>query len=793
MNTLSRINSLLKNNNLFVLKVLASTILLLFIFPGENAFSAPKNNFFAFSNPQQGYDTSTKDPDVFYKMQYYGYFTGAQPTSYISWYGIEPNLGLFRNATNATEFWTAVDKSLSDYASFVQAHWNYFPPVNKMQTSNRKILMPWNCDLIFDKFADSLICFPQATTQADTFAFAIKAISKFVIKSDSLFRQHYYPNCDTIIHQVAEEINYHYHELGTMYNSRHNWLVMFAKGDTTKAYRMWFGVMDSIAATIKRNTPSKTLTAVDWHYFRETFDIWPDNNTAFRSAAFDSLTNINIFFLVTDGRRPEYHFIDMNNAANSLGNRKLGIRYSWFDNSYDYSFAQQIKTLQDINRLVPNAQYLSLYTASVLDGRTGSADVDATTHFKALAYWLGKKYIHLMDHFCFNTTDPSYLWNKSGTLAYSSSDSSLSISQNSYIRSKTLIDGGGTAYSYHKRGNEYSGGKKHSTILHVSDDENKYISLFTRNDSLIAEVRQSALTRTYPITGVTVNGNEHEYKIYWDSGQAKFYFDGQYKTTIDSLAGDFDTSIKLKLSTADFAGISNLVVDSTWVLANDTIFPNIEITNFGVDTIYVGGLHYARPWIAFECEAAADVEFWLQYTGNAWPYGDVQTEWLSQTLESTTGDSLWWWMHAYSTGWYRLKLIATKDGKADSTWSNQWHWDSSTGTILAGVEEIVILNSGNIPKAFSLHQNYPNPFNPSTSICYSIPSESKPLEVNLELFNLRGQLITSLVKAQKQLPGTYVVNWDGKGPDGRPVSSGVYFYRLRVGEYVATRKMVLVK
>jgi hypothetical protein len=107
-------------------------------------------------------------------------------------------------------------------------------------------------------------------------------------------------------------------------------------------------------------------------------------------------------------------------------------------------------------------------------------------------------------------------------------------------------------------------------------------------------------------------------------------------------------------------------------------------------------------------------------------------------------------------------------------------------------QQMGINNAPYLPKAFALSQNYPNPFNPSTTISYAIPDGNAQVGVKLSVFNLRGQLVRSLVD-QSQSPGNYNVNWDGSDDNGRQISSGVYFYRLVAGDYVSTRKMVVLK
>ncbi|MGA8263209.1 MAG: phospholipase D-like domain-containing protein, partial [Ignavibacteriaceae bacterium] len=104
----------------------------------------------------------------------------------------------------------------------------------------------------------------------------------------------------------------------------------------------------------------------------------------------------------------------------------------------------------------------------------------------------------------------------------------------------------------------------------------------------------------------------------------------------------------------------------------------------------------------------------------------------------------------------------------------------------AGGADVIsdVKDDSKAPTTFKLMQNYPNPFNPSTVITYSIPKES---HVTLTVFNILGQQIKTLVDQEKST-GTYKVNFDGSG-----LSSGVYFYCVRAGDYFRVRKMLLLK
>lgn len=94
------------------------------------------------------------------------------------------------------------------------------------------------------------------------------------------------------------------------------------------------------------------------------------------------------------------------------------------------------------------------------------------------------------------------------------------------------------------------------------------------------------------------------------------------------------------------------------------------------------------------------------------------------------------------------------------------------------------MGGGRTAGAGMLHQNRPNPFNPATEISFSLP---EPSHVTLEIYNLTGQKVVTLVDGHLQT-GPYTFTWDGSD-----AASGIYLYRLRVGSKIETRKMLLVK
>ena len=100
------------------------------------------------------------------------------------------------------------------------------------------------------------------------------------------------------------------------------------------------------------------------------------------------------------------------------------------------------------------------------------------------------------------------------------------------------------------------------------------------------------------------------------------------------------------------------------------------------------------------------------------------------------------------------------------------------------ISDIALNQNDKVPCDFELKQNYPNPFNPSTVITFSIPKESY---VTLRIFNILGQTVKTLVN-QNERVGIYTINFNAHG-----LSSGVYFYSIKAGDYYQVKKMLLLK
>lgn len=126
----------------------------------------------------------------------------------------------------------------------------------------------------------------------------------------------------------------------------------------------------------------------------------------------------------------------------------------------------------------------------------------------------------------------------------------------------------------------------------------------------------------------------------------------------------------------------------------------------------------------------------------------------------------------------RLNIIVYKDS------SNLFHAAVEQGTKQSVTGMVGIVNTNEIPLEYSLSQNYPNPFNPVTNIQFSIPKDGF---VSLKIFNSRGQLVDTYTEGFMSA-GKYNADFDGT-----KLASGVYFYTLTAGDFVQTKKMILIK
>jgi len=197
-------------------------------------------------------------------------------------------------------------------------------------------------------------------------------------------------------------------------------------------------------------------------------------------------------------------------------------------------------------------------------------------------------------------------------------------------------------------------------------------------------------------------------------------------------------------------------------------------------------------------------EFQVKYDATKYSFGEVsRTERISDNVQVVFNDhksegilqiivlNLQGRSIASGTGAILSVPVQALNGKFDGSGEISLLSAGFEAGVQSELSKEVLSPKATLPKAFALSQNFPNPFNPSTTVAYDIP-EGKEVQVRLNIYNVRGQLVRTLVDEVKS-EGSYQIQWDGNSNNGQKVSSGVYFYRLVAGEFNQTRKMVILK
>jgi hypothetical protein len=212
---------------------------------------------------------------------------------------------------------------------------------------------------------------------------------------------------------------------------------------------------------------------------------------------------------------------------------------------------------------------------------------------------------------------------------------------------------------------------------------------------------------------------------------------------------------------------------------------------FWVDT-------YPEPPLAFNALSpvdsaeglAPDVEFVWQKNGDPDPLDNIVYTLVYATDWSDSST------YNFVRGLVDTAIILTLEDNQNYSWlvlaidndslitgsNNNTPMSFIIGTL--GIEQNVLL-----PTAYALHQNYPNPFNPSTTIRYDLPERSY---VTLSIYDLLGRKVRTLSNRVEE-PGFKSAIWDGTNDQGQQVGAGVYLYQIKAGDYVETKKMVLLR
>ena len=155
-----------------------------------------------------------------------------------------------------------------------------------------------------------------------------------------------------------------------------------------------------------------------------------------------------------------------------------------------------------------------------------------------------------------------------------------------------------------------------------------------------------------------------------------------------------------------------------------------------------------------------------------------------------------WQYHKPAEYWQDYYLHYSETPADSSRQDHYLHHRGNPGCVYLGstcgssAATAIEAEAATTPSAFVLGANYPNPFNPATTIPLVLPAGAE--EVALTIYNVLGQPVRR-VWAGSLAAGEHRLAWDGRDAQGQPVSAGVYWYRLQVGDQTRTRKMVKIE
>ncbi|MFC2083437.1 T9SS type A sorting domain-containing protein [Bacteroidota bacterium] len=139
---------------------------------------------------------------------------------------------------------------------------------------------------------------------------------------------------------------------------------------------------------------------------------------------------------------------------------------------------------------------------------------------------------------------------------------------------------------------------------------------------------------------------------------------------------------------------------------------------------------------------------------------------------------------------WTIPQIATENAQIRITMDNTGgDYVDISGDFTIHYSPTSVEEGGENPKTFKLLANYPNPFNPTTNIGYELSASNY---IELMIYNQTGQEVRLLVNEQ-QHTNQYQIQWDGRDNAGKQVVSGVYIYRLKIGSFSQSRKMMLLR
>ena len=269
---------------------------------------------------------------------------------------------------------------------------------------------------------------------------------------------------------------------------------------------------------------------------------------------------------------------------------------------------------------------------------------------------------------------------------------------------------------------------------------------FTYNGKTIKVYQNAKLMNQldFPVNKIGGPGQSYPITIGHGIGLSQNYFDGMMDNVAVYNRALSDTEISALMKT------SGLLLSPPLYSPADNSTGSSDTVNFA--------------WAVQPGASAYEVQVSLDNYFSTSILTDTTVTDTSLSLTNLQSDTTYYW---------RVRSIN------DSTQSGWSFYKSFSTNIISAVKA-----SNKIPVSYELFQNYPNPFNPSTTIRFQIPASSK---VSLKIYDILGREVADLVN-KRLSPGSYNINWNAG-----MLSSGIYIYRLQAGDFVKSKKLLLLK
>jgi len=294
--------------------------------------------------------------------------------------------------------------------------------------------------------------------------------------------------------------------------------------------------------------------------------------------------------------------------------------------------------------------------------------------------------------------------------------------------------------------------------------------------------RQTGITTCVSINSNGAQGNNSSGMLGSDH-DSYISGDGRYVTFSSAasnlVADDVNGVIDVFVHDRQTGATTRVSANNAGIQANgDSFFPTIS-----ADGLHVAFGSFASNLVADDNNGVADVFVHDRQTGTTSRVSVSSTR-VQGNNHSSQGDGGFEAPVISSDG--RYVAFASAASNLVPGDSNGW-WDVFVHDRNPGAT--VVTDNPRTPSSFLLEQNYPNPFNPATTIKLEIPvgTSRQVGTVSLRVYDALGREVATLVNEEMK-PGSYEVKWDATG-----LSSGVYFYRLKTGGFVETKKMILLR